>query len=52
MTKAGASPIPLVTVVVPVVSVSVLGVVVVVILPLEERGNPITWSQSCKDEEA
>lgn len=43
---AGASPIPLVTVVVPVVSVSVLGVVVVVILPLEERGNPITWSQS------
>lgn len=43
---AGASPIPLVTVVVPVVSVSVLGVVVVVILPLEERGNPVTWSQS------
>jgi hypothetical protein len=37
---AGASPIPLVTVVVPVVSVSFLGVVVVVILPLEERGNP------------
>lgn len=43
---AGASPIPLVTVVVPVVSVSVLGVVVVVILPLEERGNPVTWSHS------
>lgn len=43
---AGASPIPLVTVVIPVVSVSVLGVVVVVTLPLEERGNPITWSQS------
>lgn len=42
----GASPIPLVTVVVPVVSVSVLGVVIVVILPLEERGNPITRSHS------
>lgn len=41
----GASPIPLVTVVVPVVSVSVLGVVVV-ILPLEERGDPITQSHS------
>ena len=43
---AGASPIPLVTVVVPVVSVSVLGMVVVVILPLEERGDPVTWSHS------
>lgn len=42
----GASPIPLVTVVVPVVSVSVLGVVVVVILPLEERGNPVTGRHS------
>lgn len=42
----GASPIPLVTAVVPVVSVSVLGMVVVVILPLEERGDPVTWSHS------
>lgn len=41
---AGASPIPLVTVVVPVVSVSVLGMVVVVTRPLEERGDPVTWS--------
>ena len=39
---AGASPIPLVTVVVPVVSVSVLGMVVVVTRPLEERGDLVT----------